>query len=147
MKKIKNQIQMLLLLCVFCGCADSCGDDCKTTYLPEVGIGYVFMYDTTNNTSYPVEGAKVTVDNIYRSYGLSGKIISLAINTYTTNAEGLYQVRFVEKRTCDAGALEWECNRYWFVCDETRFTVFAGTIQMNNNQDNIFMLDTIKLYK
>ena len=139
MQTLKNKIQMLLLLCVFCA---SCGDDCKTTYRPEVGIGFVFMYDTNNNTSYPVEGAKITVKNIYKTFGLLGKTIDLATNTYTTDTEGKYQVRFLEKG-CSEGE-EVYCNLYRFYYENKLFFGFYGITSV---QDNVKKIDTIKLYK
>jgi hypothetical protein len=126
-------------------------DECsniKTTYLSTIGVGYVFMYETNNNTSYPVEGAKINVNNICKTFGLFGKSTYLAIETYTTNAEGLYQVRFLEKG-CPNGkyGLDEDCNLYNFYCNgKDVFGFFVEKITINA-QNNIFMLDTIKLYK
>ena len=146
MKKLKKQIQILLLLCLLFICS-ACGDDCSKTYRPEIGVGYVFMYDTINNIAYPVEVAKVTVKNIYKTFGLLGKTIDLETNTYATNAEGRYQVRFVEKG-CVSDE-ETYCNIYEFSCNnENVFGFGFGPKYIENNAlNNVFLLDTIKLYK
>ena len=68
-------------------------DDCgKTTYRKEVGVGYVFRYDTINNISYPVEGSTVTVESFYETYGLYGKKYSpSAEKTYTEVFDSIYR--------------------------------------------------------
>jgi len=100
----------------------ACGDNCgKTTYRPEVGVGFVFMYDADGNASYPVAGAKITVESIYKSGGgLFGKTWIVAEESFTTDAEGRYQVRFVEKGcwTDKDGDKEMVyCNLYRLYCN------------------------------
>ena len=67
----------LILLCViFLGINITACDsnNCrKTTYRPEVGVGFVFMYDAEGNVLHPVAGATVTVKSIYSTPGLFGK--------------------------------------------------------------------------
>ena len=65
MKKLKKLIPLLLALLIFSAC-----DKCEKTYRTEIGVGYVFMYDTINNTSSPVEGAKIFVRSEYVTFGL-----------------------------------------------------------------------------
>jgi hypothetical protein len=144
---MKNTI-ILLITATIMLISQACGDDCgKTTYRKELGIGYVFMYDTSNNVSYPVEGVTVIVDNIYDTPGLFGKNHSVAEESYTTDAEGRYQVRFIEKGcfTYPDGTKEMNyCNLYRFYCNGKK--KFGFYIE-NNVQNNIITLDTIKLYK
>ncbi len=116
----------------------TCG---KTTYRKEIGVGYVFMYDTINNTSYPVAGAKIIVSNKYSESGLFGKKIYVAEESYTTDAEGYYQVRFIERGcyTYPDGKKEMVyCNTYYF------FPPFESSLGVSDvsidirDKDNIF---------
>ena len=95
MKKLKKQIQILLLLCLLFICA-ACGEDYDdVTYYKTVGIGYVFMYDTLGNLQ-PVRGAEITVIN---SLGYSGGFLSPPNpkETFITDETGKYQVRFIKR--------------------------------------------------
>ena len=101
------------------------------------------MYDSTD--CYPVEGAKVAVENIYRSGGLKGTFKIVAKETYTTNAEGRYQVHFVEKGCVLDEKIH--CNLYSFYYENKWFFGFYTEYINNYAQNNILVLDTIKLYK
>ena len=138
MKKIKICILLLLaFLCVAC-------DNCETTYRKEVGVGYVFRYDSTG--CYPVAGAKITVEHIHWDVSLKGnKTKTVASATYTTNAEGQYQVRFVEKG-CYNGE-EIYCDVYKFYCNNEEvfgFGIGSKYIEIHA-QDNIFKFDNITI--
>jgi hypothetical protein len=147
MKKIKIYITILLLL-FLCTACDECG---KTTYRPELGIGYVFMYDTNNDISFPVAGATVIVENMYWTQGLFGKTRSVAEESYITDVEGRYQVRFVEKGcyTYPDGKKEMiHCNTYVFHYEKKQITGIIGlNVDSIKNYaiNNIFLLDTIKI--
>jgi len=142
MKKIKL-ILTITALAFFCV---ACGDNCsKTTYRPEVGVGFVFRYDTINNTSYPVAGAKITVESKYWEPGMYGADLTVAEETFTTNAEGRYQVRFVERGcwTNSAGRSQMVyCNAYDIYCNNKYIIGYLG---IHNAQNNIKKIDTIKL--
>jgi hypothetical protein len=139
MKRLRNIVIILIALLT-----QAC-DNCNTKYRPEIGIGYVFMYDTNNNISYPVKGAKITVSNSYRAGGLKGTYKRVAFETYATDAEGRYQIRFIEKG-CSNGE-DVYCNLYGISCEnKTFFGFYTEKIEINV-QNNIFMLDTIKLYE
>ena len=114
MKKIKLILTITSIALIFVACGDNCG---KTTYRPEVGVGFVFRYDTINNTSYPVAGATVIVENVYWTPGMYGADLTLAEESYTTDAEGRYQVRFVERGCWTKSNGDKEviyCNTYVF---------------------------------
>ena len=131
----------------------ACGDNCgKTTYRPEVGVGYVFK--ETDSGLIPVAGATVTVSNMYREFGLFGKSWVISEESYTTDTEGRYQVRFVEKGcyTKHDGSKEMvHCNGYefyyetWINNGSKRMFGFSTEKIENNAQNNILMLDTLKL--
>ena len=93
-KTIILLITTIMLLTQVCKEEEKC---VPTTYRPEIGIGYVFMYDTSNNVSYPVANASITVENLYWTPGMYGKNCSVAEEFYRTDADGRYQVRFIEK--------------------------------------------------
>ena len=142
-----KKIVIIVIALLTQGCGDDCG---KTTYRPEVGVGYVFMYDTSNNTSYPIVGAAVTVDNIYWTPGLYGANYSAAKENFYTDAEGRYQVRFVYKKCIiypDGKTEEIFCNTYKFYSLGHYIIGFGENYISKNTQNNILILDTIKLYK
>jgi len=136
MKKIK--ICILLLLAFLCMACDDCG---KTTYRKEIGVGYVFQ--ETDSGLVPVKGAKITLKNVYTELGLKGKYIIVVQESYTTDANGHYQVRFVEKG-CSNGE-EIHCNAYDFLCNNKFLFGFYTEYIKNNSQNNILLLDTIKI--
>ena len=144
--KLKIVIIVIALLTQAC-------DNCETTYRKEIGVGYVFIYDTSNNISYPVVGAKVIVENMYNTSGLFGKTQIVAEQSYITDADGLYQVRFVEKGCFEKSNNDKEmvyCNTYVFHYEQKRVLgligISANDIE-NNAKNNALKLDTIKLYK
>ena len=138
-------MKKILLITIIALLTQACDDCGKTTYRKEVGVGYVFMYDTNKNISYPVEGAKVSVQNIYSEQGFKGIFKRVAIETYITDAKGRYQVRFVEKGCYDKE--EIYCNGYdLYFQSECIFRLHRSNI-VNHSQNNVFILDTIKLYK
>jgi len=144
MKKIL--ILKIITLAFFCM---ACGDNCeKTTYRPEVGVGFVFK--ETDSGLIPVKGAKITVENRYWTPGMYGASLTVVEESYTTNAEGRYQVRFVERGcwTKSNGDKEMMyCNLYDFWCENKNvFGFFTKKIE-NFAQNNILILDTIKIIK
>ena len=122
----------------------ACGDNCrKTTYRPEIGVGYVFK--ETDSGVVPVAGATVIVKSRYWTSGMYGKNFTVTEESFITDAEGRYQARFVEKACYDKEMIY--CNLYSFSCrDKTFFAFFKEKIE-ENVKDNIFLIDTIKLYK
>jgi len=126
----------------------ACGDNCgKTTYRPEIGVGFVFMYDSEGNALHPVAGAKVTVESTWWEPGMYGADLTVAEETFTTNAEGRYQARFVERGcwTNSAGRSQMvHCNKYRFCYEGIRLYNFGYLI---DKQGNRFIIDTIKLYE
>jgi hypothetical protein len=124
---------------------DECG---KTTYRPEIGVGYVFMYDADGNVLHPVAGTTVTVNSIYSTSGLAGKTWIVAEESFITDAEGRYQVRFVE-RGCYTNKYDniemVFCNTYRIYYNNKRFLGFTEKYIYDNVQYNILFLDTIKL--
>jgi len=147
MKKIKLILKITALALAFVACGNNCG---KTTYRPEVGVGYVFMYDAEGNVLHPVEGATIIVANRYWTPGMFGKSFTVTEEYYTTDAEGRYQVRFVEKGCFDKEMVY--CNSYLFYYEEIAYTsscIFGLNINdiKNTAIHNILFLDTIKLYK
>jgi len=140
MKKIKLILKITALALVFMACGNNCG---KTTYRPEIGIGYVFK--ETDSGLVPVAGATVTVYSVYREFGLFGKDWIVAEESFITDVEGRYQARFVEKGcyTKHDGRKEMvHCNFYRFYCGNNWY---YGILQLDNAIDNMFLLDTIKL--
>ena len=146
MKKIKLilKITALAFFCIACG--DNCG---KTTYRPEIGVGYVFQ--ETDSGFYPVAGATVTVQSIYMTGGMFGKFKELPAESFITDTDGRYQVRFVERGCWTNSNGEKEmiyCNLYVFYC---RLLITGepfrhnDTSIKNNSQNNILLLDTIKI--
>jgi len=128
--------------------SNNCG---KTTYRPEVGVGYVFRYDADGNALHPIEGATITVKSIYTTPGMFGKFQELPEESFITDADGRYQVRFVERGcwTNSKGKKETiYCNLYVFYC---RLLITGepfrhnDTSIKNNSQNNILLLDTIKI--
>ena len=125
--------------------SDNCG---KTTYRPEIGVGYVFMYDAEGNVLHPVAGATVIVDNLYWTPGMYGADLSVAKESYITDAEGRYQVNFIERKchTFSNGKKEMiYCNTYTFDCKNKLFFGLNVADVKNNAQNNVLLLDTIKL--
>ena len=153
MKNQKTRIILMLtfIAIVLTGCmgCDNCG---KTTYRPEIGVGFVFK--ETDSGLVPVAGATVTVSNIYQEFGLFGKKWIVAEESYNTDIDGRYQVRFVEKGcyTKNDGSKEMvHCNGYdfyyeiWINNGTKRMFGFSTEKIENNAQNNILMLDTLKL--
>ena len=145
MKKIKLTLILIFIaiaLTACSGCEEPC--DRNPTYRKEVGVGYVFAYDS-EGVLHPVEEATVTVDNVYRTPGLFGKHAIVAVEHYITDAEGRYQVRFVEKGCFNKEMVY--CNTYLFSPHfENSLGVTAEGIDIRA-KDNILTLDTIKLHK
>jgi len=141
MKKIKLILKITSIALAFVACGDNCG---KTTYRPEIGVGYVFK--ETDSGLVPVKGAKITVNHIHWDVSLKGnKTKTVASATYTTNAEGQYQVRFVEKG-CYNGE-EIYCDVYKFYCNNEEvfgFGIGSKYIEIHA-QDNIFKFDNITI--
>ena len=145
MKKIKLILKIIALAFVCMACGDNCS---KTTYRPEIGVGFVFMYDSAGNALHPVAGAKVTVKSRYWESGKGGASITVSEESYTTNAEGRYQVRFVERGcwTNSAGRSQMiYCNLYRFYCNNKY--IFGYFDIWYSAKDNVFFMDTIKLYE
>ncbi len=146
MKKILFlQITILAFFCMACVYEEEQKCNEPLTYRPEIGIGYVFQ--ETDSGLVPVAGAKITVENVRSEGGLKGKTIYLAKKTYTTDADGCYQVKFVEKG-CHNNTMVY-CNLYRFYYENNSFRTFGFYDEYIdiNAQNNILMLDTIKLYK
>ncbi|MCL2311723.1 MAG: carboxypeptidase-like regulatory domain-containing protein [Firmicutes bacterium] len=148
MKKIKLILKIIALAFVCMACGDNCG---KTTYRPEVGVGFVFMYDADGNALHPVAYAKVTVESKWWSGGgLFGKTWIVAEESFITDAEGRYQVRFVE-RGCytkhDGDKEMVYCNLYEFYCNLANgVPIRLSDVSIKNkSKDNILLLDTIKI--
>ena len=147
MKKIILILTIIILafLCMACVEEEKCDE--PITYRPEIGIGYVFQ--ETDSGLVPVAGAKITVEHRYWKGGMYfggyNPNKTLATETYTTNAEGCYQMRFVEK-ICTiyvSGAKdEIYCNSYLFYYDNNPLYGFGYKIDAQNN---IFIIDTIKI--
>ena len=147
MKKIK--ICILLLLAFFCmACREEEKCDEPITYRPEIGVGYVFR--ETDSGCYPVANAVVTVDNVDWRPGLGGWNRTLVTESYKTDAEGCYQVRFV-KKICTVyvnGTKDYRyCNLYGFYYDNKNVFGFTEKKIDNNAQNNILILDTITIKK
>ena len=141
---MKNLKILILLLSAFfvCVACDDCGCSDSITYRPEIGVGYVFMYDSEGNVLHPVEGAKVTVKSIYETPGMFGKFWEVAEESCVTDAEGRYQARFAEK-ACYEKEMVY-CNTYLFLCEGK---YYYGIGYILDAQNNIKIVDTIKLYK
>jgi len=141
MKKIKLILTITSIALIFVACGDNCG---KTTYRPEVGVGFVFQ--ESDSGLIPVAGAKVTVQSIWWSGGgLGGKTWIVAEESFITDAEGRYQARFVEKGcwTDKDGNKEMVyCNTYLFHYEGKPLYNFGYLIDEQNNR---FIIDTIKL--
>ena len=107
---ITASIFLSFISCDDCACSDA------LTYRKEVGIGYV--YKETDSGLVPVKGAEITLKQGYWEGSLKGsKNITLASDIYITNAEGKYQVRFVEKGCFEKSNGDKEviyCNTYVF---------------------------------
>jgi len=141
MNKAKLILTITVITLILTGCSGC--DECAglPTYRKEVGVGYVFKDDS------PVEGAIITVKSIYSTSGLFGKTWIVAEESFITDAEGRYQVRFVEKGcyTKHNGDKEMVyCNLYRLYCNGKRIIGFYGGYINNNSQNNILILDTIK---
>ena len=137
----RTRIILMLTIITFAltactGCEEQC--DKNPTYRPEVGIGYVFRYDSTG--CYPVAGARITVDNKYWTHGMYGADYSVGKEYFYTDADGRYQVRYIEKKciTFSDGRKEMVyCNEYDIYCNGIYIKTTGG-------REN---LDTIKLYE
>jgi len=104
MKKIKLILKITALALIFVACEKE-EDYYAITYFDVVGEGYVFMYDTNNSTSYPVQGAEINVvTRLEIGSGLFGGN-SPEPGIYTTDATGKYKIHFI-KRTHKSNA-EW----------------------------------------
>ena len=147
MKKLKKQIQILLLLCLLFICSACASEDYDdVTYYRTVGIGYVFMYDTLGNLQ-PVKGAEIEVTTVLKGVG---GIFSepLPKETFTTDETGKYQVRFIKRTQLK------DATRYHFTIRYTPVGEFVGWLKyldfypedIINAKNNILTLDTIKLY-
>ena len=148
-KTIILLITTIMLLTQVCKEEEKC---VPTTYRPEIGIGYVFMYDSINNISYPVEGAVVIMENWDWKPGMYSKRTLVSEERYITNAEGRYQARFIEKVCTVNGRLKKEisCNTYVFHYEKKKITGILGysIVDIKNDSKNgVFILDTIKLYE
>ncbi len=145
MKKIK--ICILLLLAFFCmACREEEKCDEPITYRPEIGVGYVFR--ETDSGCYPVANAVVTVDNVDWRPGLGGWNRTLVTESYKTDAEGCYQVRFV-KKICTVyvnGTKDYRyCNLYRFYCEGKKVPGVDKTIIDNYAINGVLILNTIKV--
>ena len=91
MNKAKLILTITVITLILTGCSGC--DECAglPTYRKEVGVGYVFKDDS------PVEGARITVKSIYNTSGLFGKTWVVAEESYFSDADGRYEVRYVEK--------------------------------------------------
>jgi len=153
MKKQKITLTIIFCAVVFTACPQPQEPECgPTTYRPEIGIGFVFQ--ETDSGLVPVEGATVIVANRYWTPGMYGADLTVEDEFYITDAEGCYQVRFLEKKcyTFPAGNKRTiHCNTYLFYYEEKTPTASSITFGLNIDKiknaavGNIFLLDTIKI--
>ena len=119
------------------------------TYYDVIGEGYVFMYDTNNNISYPVESAEIIVrTKLDAPKDILGRSVTVK-ESYFTDATGKYKVRFI-KRTYKSNAEScWfsQLNYYNYVVFYSSGVHWHLDIEEVKNTNNTIVLDTIKLYK
>jgi len=167
MKKIKTikTIKTIYLCCIFfiiAGCKEDQYNN--VIYYDTIGEGYIFMYDSLGNLLYPMQGVEVavTTDWSYVDNGYSNVRVSLCwtfslgpsfpsiTDSFTTNNEGRYQVRFVKSSPGSGGmfggTMSHYTNSYWFDCNR-RTHIKLSVEEVKNAKNNIVLLDTIKLYK
>ena len=128
----------------------SCKEDYDAkTYYKVAGTGYVFMYDAVGNIMYPVQGAEIIVTACLEGTpGLFGTASSVK-ETYSTDASGKYQVRFI-KRTERADTWQYLINyTYLENGSDIGWASFENilTIDEVKNTKNTIVFDTIKFYK
>jgi len=80
----------------------------KVTYYKTIGEGYV--WDVTNNR--PIKDAKITVTSVYGTELLFS--VPKTTNTFTTNENGYYKIRFIKKVYDGLFFLWCKVTRYWF---------------------------------
>jgi len=135
-------ISIAIALTACSGCEEPC--DRNPTYRKEVGVGYVFAYDS-EGVLHPVEGANITVENKKWTPGMFGSNFSVGKEHFYTDAEGRYQVRFVEKGCFENSNGRKEmvyCNTYHFIYNGKNIYGIGYTMEAQNN---VKIIDTIKI--
>jgi hypothetical protein len=140
MKKHKILVA-LLSIALICTACDRENEYKDIIYYKAIGVGYVFTCDS--KSCYPLQGAKVNVTAHNGTGGLFG--ISYPVTeTYTTDAQGCYKVRFVKSvsgETYIPGKGVFYTHTYFFKCENEIFTLDVENVK---NVQGIILLDTIK---
>ena len=154
MKKVKKQIQILLLLCLLFVCS-ACGEDCDdTTYHRTVGVGYIMVYDVDGNFEYPMQGASIIVESNL-GYNMGFFTPSSPEETFYTDATGKFQIRFIKRTRCR------DAVSYTFIGTAVRdylgysgyYSVYnfdypkLSSADIKNAPNSVVLLDTLKLQK
>jgi len=105
-KRMKSTVKvfpalLVLVLIVFGLTATNCKreekEDYYAAYYDAIGEGYVFMCDFVGNIMYPVQGLTITVTTwIDKNTDIIFSLPTIE-ETYTTDANGRYQVRFIKR--------------------------------------------------
>ena len=160
MKVLKKQIPILLLLLSLSFVCTTCEREEKyddVSYYDTVGIGYVFIYDYRDSTWYPAHGAEITIATGLKGSG-SGIFTPPPRETFTTDATGKYQVRFI-KRTHLSDASRYYFEMSCFSCigplkdkltNVYSYSPGLETLDLSvytvRNAKNTIIIDTIKVY-
>jgi len=111
------------------------------TYYDAVGIGYVFRCDVDGNMMHPIQDAEITVTTSLENSGSGLLSISLPKETFTTDVNGKYQVRFI-KRTKRRDTVRYIINMEHY----TGYWGGGSILPINDvkNAKHTILLDTIK---
>ena len=144
--KIISLIPLLSMLLV-CTTCEKEEDYNAVTYYDAVGIGYVFIYDSIGSTMHSAQGAEIRVCTYLE--GSDGGLFSTftAYETYTTNANGKYQIRFI-KRTHRRDAREYYITLNHI--GSRPYQIWNNGAQFYSKEvinapNNIVIIDTIKI--
>ena len=156
-KVIKKSISILTAILVVLGVSLICitcikkeEDWYAKTYFDAVGIGYVFLYevDTSGVTPVirrdsgsftPIKGANVTITTVLEGYHRWTSPVS---ETFTTDTNGRYQVRFIA-RTRRSNAISYQILMDGYFGFEGNPKIVSAAA-VRNAQNNIVLIDTTR---
>lgn len=147
MVKLKKHISILTLLLnilFICTACEEKYDD--VTYYKTIGVGYVFIYDSTGNLQ-PVQGA-IEVTTSLDGWGLFGPPTFKEV--FTIDKTGRYQVRFVKRtQLLDATLYSFEFNRLDLGSNYATSDFFPqfSPDDIVNAPKNVVLIDTMKFFK
>ena len=146
MKKLKKQIQILLLLCLLfiCSACENC-DDVK--YHRTVGVGYIMVYDDDGNLQPVPKGGISVRSNLGYDAGLFSP--SSPEENFTTDETGKFQVRFIKRNRCrDAKSYYLSATAGLGSNYGSSGSYFSISLEyIKNAPNNVLLLDTIKYKK